>query len=132
MITDDGRIEHERHYPHPVERVWAALVDSDALARWLMPNDFVPTVGARFTFEAGPPRGTIDGQVVAVEPPHRMVWQWMLDGAATTVTITLRAVEGGTLLRLEHADVPDDPRPRFDGGWVEKFDALERVLKGEA
>jgi hypothetical protein len=36
------------------------------------------------------------------------------------------------LLHLEHADLPADPRPRFDSGWVEKFDSLALILKGIA
>ena len=128
MIDDEGRVVHEVVFAHPVERVWDAIVDADALARWLMPNDVAPQVGRRFQLDAGPPRGLIDAEVIALEPPHRVVWRWMLDGAVTTVTITLTATGTGTLLRLEHSDIPPEPRPRFDTGWVEKFDALAVVL----
>jgi catechol 2,3-dioxygenase-like lactoylglutathione lyase family enzyme len=41
-------------YPHPADRVWAALTSSEALAAWFMPNDFEPAVGHRFTFQAKP------------------------------------------------------------------------------
>src|SRR5580692_3749913 len=41
-------------YRHPIERVWAALTSSEALAAWLMPNDFVPEVGHRFTLRTRP------------------------------------------------------------------------------
>jgi uncharacterized protein YndB with AHSA1/START domain len=34
-------------YPHPIDRVWAALTSSEALAAWLMPNDFQPVGGWR-------------------------------------------------------------------------------------
>ncbi|GIK11202.1 MAG: hypothetical protein BroJett001_32680 [Chloroflexota bacterium] len=46
-----------RTYPHPRALVWRALVDRDLLAQWLMPNDFEPKIGHRFTFrtEPGPP-----------------------------------------------------------------------------
>ena len=44
-------------YPHPVDRVWAALTSSEALAAWLMPNDFQPVVGHRFTFRTKPAAG---------------------------------------------------------------------------
>jgi Activator of Hsp90 ATPase homolog 1-like protein len=37
-------------YRHPIDRVWAALTSSEALAAWLMPNDFQPVPGHRFTF----------------------------------------------------------------------------------
>ncbi|MGH7001873.1 MAG: SRPBCC family protein, partial [Stellaceae bacterium] len=64
-------------YPRPIEKVWAALTDSEALADWLMANDFEPRVGRRFTFHSDPIpgwRGRVDCEVVALEPPSRMVW----------------------------------------------------------
>ncbi len=46
-------------YPHPVDRVWEALTSSEALAAWLMPNDFKPAVGHHFTFRTSrPPAST--------------------------------------------------------------------------
>ena len=59
-------------YPHPVDRVWAALTSSEALAAWLMPNDFEPVVGHRFTFRTKPAAG-FDGmvrcEVLELDPP---------------------------------------------------------------
>ena len=37
-------------YPHPVQRVWTALTKSSDLSQWLLPNNFEPLVGHRFTF----------------------------------------------------------------------------------
>ncbi len=39
----------DKVYPHPVQRVWAALTSAEALAAWLMPTDFAPEVGRAFT-----------------------------------------------------------------------------------
>jgi uncharacterized protein YndB with AHSA1/START domain len=94
-------------YPHPVERVWAALTSSDALAAWLMPNDFAPQVGRAFTFTTTPAPG-FDGivrcEVLELDPPTRMVWSWAGGlGLQTTVTFTLtaeRAADGAERTRL--------------------------------
>jgi uncharacterized protein YndB with AHSA1/START domain len=79
-------------YPHPVERVWAALTSADALAAWLMPNDFEPTPGHHFTLRTKPAPG-FDGivrcEVLEIEPPKRMVWSWAGGQIDTTVTFTL-------------------------------------------
>lgn len=48
----------------------------------------------------------------------------------TTVTITLRTDGDGTLLHLEHTDLPPDPRPGFDSGWTDKLRDLDAVLRG--
>jgi uncharacterized protein YndB with AHSA1/START domain len=91
-------------YPHPVERVWAALTSSDALAVWLMPNDFKPVVGHRFTFRTSPAPG-FDGivrcEVLELDPPRRMVWAWAGGNIDTTVTFTLeQTADAGTRLRM--------------------------------
>jgi uncharacterized protein YndB with AHSA1/START domain len=91
-------------YPHPPGRVWEALTSSDALAVWLMPNDFKPVVGHRFTFRTSPAPG-FDGivrcEVLELDPPRRMVWAWAGGNVDTTVTFTLEdAPGGGTQLRM--------------------------------
>jgi uncharacterized protein YndB with AHSA1/START domain len=91
-------------YPYPVDRVWAALTSSSALAAWLMPNDFKPLIGHHFSFRTKPAPG-FDGvvhcQVVEINPPSRMVWTWAGGNIDTTVTFTLEAVDsGGTRLRM--------------------------------
>jgi uncharacterized protein YndB with AHSA1/START domain len=92
-------------YPHPVDRVWAALTSSEALAAWFMPNDFKPVVGHRFTFRTRPARamgfdGIVRCEVLELDPPSRMVWSWAGGNIDTTVTFTLEESAGGTTLRM--------------------------------
>ena len=55
-------IRREIVFPQSREVVWRALTDSAALAGWLMPNDFEPRVGHRFTFRTQPnPQAGFDG-----------------------------------------------------------------------
>jgi uncharacterized protein YndB with AHSA1/START domain len=90
-------------YPHPVSRVWEALTSSEALTAWLMPNDFKPVVGHRFTFRTRPAPG-FDGivrcEVLELDPPGRMVWSWAGGNIDTTVTFTLEETADGTRLRM--------------------------------
>jgi uncharacterized protein YndB with AHSA1/START domain len=130
MIDENGDVVHEVRFAHPVERVWNAITDRDALAQWLMGNDFEARVGHRFEFDRGGEQSPIDAEVLQLDPLRRIQWRWTIDGAPTTVTIVLRADGDCTVLDLRHTDLPPDPRRRFDGGWVEKFEALTRVLKG--
>jgi uncharacterized protein YndB with AHSA1/START domain len=94
-------------YPHPIDRVWAALTSSAALAAWLMPNDFVPAVGHTFTFTTKPAPGfdgTVRCEVLELEPPTRMVWAWAGGAIDTTVTFTLEPLDAArTRLRLRQA-----------------------------
>lgn len=88
-------------YAHPRSQVWAALTDPTALSEWLMPNDFQPRKGHRFTFRTDPGPG-FDGivhcEVVAIEPPRRMVWTWRGGVIDTTVVFELEDLGGATRL----------------------------------
>ena len=70
-------------------------------------EDFAPVVGQRFRFLAKPMPswdGVINCEVVAVEPPRRMVihWQGSRMRTPTTLTWTLEPADGGTRLRIDH------------------------------
>lgn len=94
-------------YPHRIERVWRAVTDRDALAAWLMPNDFEPRIGHRFTFHRraeGGWSGTVYCEVVTVEPPYRVAYTWQGGNLPETlVTFSLTPENDGTRLRLEHS-----------------------------
>lgn len=106
--TSEDAIVYEVVYPHPIERVWHALTDSQALAAWLMPNDFSLHLGHRFTFRVAPGHGwsgIIECEVAKLAAPTLLAYTWrdtsgLLD---TLVTFTLATTEDGTRLRLEHS-----------------------------
>jgi uncharacterized protein YndB with AHSA1/START domain len=111
-MSQDGTrdsIELEAVYPHPIAQVWRALTESEALGRWLMPNDFQPLLGHHFTFRTVPQAGwdgIVECQVVALDAPHRVAYTWR--GAAelpeTLVTFTLESLAAGsTRLCLVHS-----------------------------
>lgn len=132
MSDDLTRIEVDQFFPHPPERLWRALTTPDLMAQWLMPNDFEPVVGHRFTFRSRPVAqtgfsGEIACQVLDLAPQERLRISWAdgadPEGMTTTVTWTLRAEGTGTRLFVEHVGFdPDDPnqqmaRTFMDGGW---------------
>lgn len=97
----------ERHYPHPPERVWRALTESDLLGRWLMDNDIQPVVGHRFQFRTHSAwgfDGVVDCEVIVADEPHQLAYTWQGGPmkSPTVVTWTLTPTETGTNLTLEH------------------------------
>jgi uncharacterized protein YndB with AHSA1/START domain len=98
-------LHFEMTYPHPIEHVWQALTNNDAMAQWLMPNDFLPVVGHRFQFHTKPAPG-FDGivrcEVLEVSPPGRLVYTWTGGGVDTRLIWTLKQVAEGTSLTLDH------------------------------
>ena len=101
-----GSINLEATYPHPPERVWAALTDRRAMAEWLMPNDFEPRLGHRFQFRVANAKGwsgIVDCVVTELVPPRRLAYSWKSDKVETHVRWTLEAAGSGTRLLLEHS-----------------------------
>jgi uncharacterized protein YndB with AHSA1/START domain len=142
-MSDIGAIVVEKVLPYPPEKIWHTLTQSELIARWLMPNDFAPMVGHRFSFRTRP-MGDWDGvvhcEVLACEPPRLLRYSWKggsdtnpnygsrLD---TTVTWTLTPAQGGTHLRMAHEGfVLPDNRSAYDAmspGWGRVLDGVERV-----
>lgn len=106
----------DQDLPHPPEKVWRALAESELLGRWLMANDLRPVKGHRFTFRAQPAPGwdgVVHCEVLDVEPHELLRYSWRGGSDAaqgygarldSVVTWTLEpSLEGGTKLHLEHA-----------------------------
>jgi uncharacterized protein YndB with AHSA1/START domain len=97
-------LRFERWYDHPPSRVWEALTEPELLARWLMPNDFSPRIGHRFTFRTQPAPG-FDGvvhcEVLEVDPPRRLAYTWRGGPIDTVVRFSLTCERGGTRLRMD-------------------------------
>jgi uncharacterized protein YndB with AHSA1/START domain len=118
-----------QNYPHPVEKVWRSLTDPAALAVWLMENDFEPHVGRKFTLRGR--ANETECEVLALEPPHRMLWSWVCNelDTPTHVEFRLEEIEGGTRLTLSHTGEIDDAMgARLTQGWPFKLADLRAHL----
>jgi uncharacterized protein YndB with AHSA1/START domain len=129
MDEDRHAIRLDQFLAHPPAKVWRVLTEPDLLARWLMPTDFKPEVGHRFTFRTTPKpatgfRGVVYCEVLELEPERLLKLSWS-DGerADWTVTWRLRPEGRGTRLFFDHEGFdPDDAMQRMarrimGGGW---------------
>jgi uncharacterized protein YndB with AHSA1/START domain len=97
-------------FPHPPERVWRALTDRELLGQWFAETDLDPHEGARFRVPAaGLPGfdGPVDGAVLEVDEPHRLVLRWGDGERPTRLTWELVAVAQGCRLALHHCEIDD-------------------------
>ena len=115
MAAGDSRgktLRREVILPHPPDDVWVALTTPEAIAEWLMPNDFKAEVGHKFRLQVDGNfmfSGINECEVLEVDPPHRLVYNWVVvpkDANAQrhepmVLTWTLEATDGGTKLVLE-------------------------------
>lgn len=127
------RIELESFYPYPIEHVWNALTQPDALEQWLMRNEgFQPVKGQKFRFYAKPVMGwdgTARCEILEVDKPHKIVWsQAGNDEGKDPFLITWRLKEEGqgtrlTLLHEGFKGLRGFAIKKFMGeGWKRMFD----------
>ena len=133
-------------YGHPIDRVWAALSSSAALAAWLMPDDFHPEVGFTLTTaEAGQTRlrmhqvgfHGLSGQLtrrILVDGYPRILGQLLpayLDTRAGTDTgpVSVSCAEGWRsylgIVRRWRACRPASPRSNPIGGHAMAITSIE-------
>ena len=136
MSDEHASINVDEFLPHRPAKVWRALTEPELMARWLMPNDFEPVVGHRFTFAAKPiPNvgfdGTITCQVTDIDKERLLRITWNGGGLDTTVTWRLVPEGRGTRLFIEHTGFDlDDPVNAYafrgmGSGW--RTDVLRRL-----
>jgi uncharacterized protein YndB with AHSA1/START domain len=122
----------ERELPHKPEKVWRALTQPHLIEEWLMKNDFAAVVGHRFEFRAD--WGSVECQVMEVEPNRTLSYSWAAMGGESVVTWTLTPSGTGTQLRMEHAGFRPDQEQAFRGaglGWKRFLAKLDQVLARE-
>lgn len=146
-MSETHAITIEKVLPYPPERIWRTLTKSELIAKWLMPNDFEPVVGYRFTFQTKPMGdwdGTVHCQVLQCDPPHLLRYSWKGGSDSnpdygarldSTVTWTLTTVAQGTHVRMVH-DGFVLPGNQFafnvmGQGWGRVLDAITRVTAAD-
>jgi uncharacterized protein YndB with AHSA1/START domain len=93
-------------YKTTIEKLWSALTDSSKLAKWVLENDFEPTVGHQFQFRAQPNEwwdGIINCEVLVVDETKRVLSYTAATGAEKhTVVWSLQDLGDGKVnLHLE-------------------------------
>jgi len=134
---DEGSltIELDCFLPYPTDAVWSALTQAPALSDWLMPTDFVATVGESFSFRAETGSGqpaAVTGRVLALDPVRRLSYSWRAGEVESVVTWLLIPSSFGTHLCLWQRgldECPPDSLAAFERVWCEKLPvALARHL----
>jgi len=131
--TDLRTVTVERDIPFPPEKIWRALTQPHLIQEWLMKNDFAPDVGHKFKLTGD--WGSVDCEVLEVEPNKSLSYSWNAMGLESTVTFTLSKTATGTRLRMDQAGFRPDQEQAFRGaqyGWQKFFANLEELLaKGD-
>ena len=130
-LEHEGRpaVRFEREYPHPLERVWAAVTTSADLAHWFPSRvTLEPHVGGRVSFSGDPHLAPTSGTVLAFEPPRRLAFSW----AGDELHFMLEATDAGCRLVLVNVLAERDTAARNASGWQVCLGELDKLLSGIA
>ena len=128
----------------PLEKVWAALTESDLIAQWFGDTcEFDATPGGTGYF-GWPHHGRHRVVVEHVEAPKTLVYRWAREadidpvpGNSTVVRFDLAKHQGGTRLTLLETgfDELSEPQAAHDdntGGWGAELGELVEFLESAA
>ena len=115
-------IEKNVHIEAPIEAVWAALTEPDAIMAWMGEDSEVAVdlrVGGTYQFFDGASPGTF----TAIEAPRTLAYtwrqlEWQSNWADSVVRWTLSPSGTGTDVQLTHDTFPNaSERDGLDEGW---------------
>ena len=133
VATETRTVVVERDFAHPPEKLWRALTTPHLIEAWLMKNDFVPALGHRFKLTGD--WGSVDCEVLVLEPNKALSYSWTAMGMGTVVTFALTPTKTGSRLRVEQSGFPTEASSDryFNGaqyGWTSFTAKLDEVLAG--
>jgi uncharacterized protein YndB with AHSA1/START domain len=119
------------------ETVWEFLVDPEKIERWKGTSALLePRSGGAYRVEVLPENVAV-GEVVEVDPPHRLVhtWGWIGNDAvppgSTTIEYELVPEGAGTRLLFTHRDLPGkEAADSHAHGWDHYLGRLAVVASG--
>jgi uncharacterized protein YndB with AHSA1/START domain len=130
FVDIDGRpaVRFERTYPHPPERVWAAITEPGELAHWFPSAvSLEPRVGGTVTFSGDPNAEAESGSVLAYDPPRVLAYTWGGDELHFRLDAT---GSGGCTLTLVNVLETRDAAARNAAGWTVCLAELDKHLSG--
>jgi uncharacterized protein YndB with AHSA1/START domain len=129
---DQTTLRYERHYPRPIETVWAALTTPERLADWLGAAFVEPFVGGRFELFIDRPDAAarMSGRVLRWEPPHLLEYTWKVGDEKETIVRCELAPDGPNATRLEfnHGAMPFKWVGLVLPGWHTRLERLAKAL----
>ena len=129
LATETLSVIVERELAHPPEKIWRALTQPQLIEEWLLKGDFKPELGHHFDLTAD--WGTVNCEVLVVEPNKSLSYTWAAYSLKSVVTWTLTPTGSGTRLRMEQTGFKPEHTQFYQGaqaGWPRFLDKMEQVL----
>jgi uncharacterized protein YndB with AHSA1/START domain len=140
MAADGDVVRVEREIAAAPDEVFDAWTDPESLRVWMAPEPLTvgaaecdPRVGGAFRFVMIDESAAIAhwGVYEEIERPHRLVFTWRADhlgDVVTRVRVDLTPTSTGTLMVIEHFDLPTPAQQGHRDGWSNISQRLSRAL----
>jgi uncharacterized protein YndB with AHSA1/START domain len=137
MNGNDSVLTKEIYIECSPQTLFSFFVDPDKMVRWI--GQYVllePKIGGKYRID-------IDGKNIAlgeykeINPYEKVVLTWGWEGldimppGSTTVEFLLTPQDNGTLLTLNHFNLPEEKMTSNDNGWSHYMSRLQRLSQGE-
>jgi len=133
-FVDRYTFEYVRTYPHPIERVWRAIVDEAEISVWFWDAKIDARLGGAFHF--GGEDSQMKGVIVAFDPPRLARFsEPHATGDDGYFQFALETVPDGTQLTFTQHGTPgfvaeEWPWPGLLSGWHLAFESLGAWMEG--
>jgi uncharacterized protein YndB with AHSA1/START domain len=118
------RLDWDRAYRQPLERVWTAISDPEEITAWMKyPTKLEPRVGGAIHIDFSS-QGSLEGTVCNFEPPHLLIYTW----GDSLVNWKLEGDTTETRLHFSHVGVRPELLAGLGAGWHAFLDQLEDHL----
>ncbi len=108
-------LAYSEAYATGIDDLWSAVTQPERLRRWMAEYVGEFALGGQWQALTGSGEVWCFGTVTECDPPRRLVTTWTHHGEPETIVeVILESVDGGTLLRLSHGDVPTT---EYGPGW---------------
>jgi uncharacterized protein YndB with AHSA1/START domain len=152
ITPNQDAVVSEIHIAAPPERVFQALIDPAQVMRWWTSDacpidsfEMEPKLGGRWRYNSKPSTkaaaGTnsfeCGGEVTEFDPPRTLAYSWTANWHDdkrrwTVVRWELAPKDGGTLVKITHSGLVQEPAARKDysGGWPGVVSSLKKFVEG--
>ncbi len=143
-MSDELKVQIERTYDAPADRVFQAWITPEVMRRWWQAEirfetseaEVDPRVGGAVRVVMRDPEKGEDygggGHYTEFDPPSRLAftWVWDFDGRETLIEIDFEQNDGATTVRFTHNGLINEASVRnHEGGWGQILDNLGRDLE---
>ncbi len=120
----------ERRLKRPIEKVWAALTIPERIADWFTQTELDPRVGGHYRLRFEDSDETIDGVILAFDPPRLLAHTWPHESHPESVVRYELAADGeGCHLTLTQTRLSRQALNALPG-WHTFLEALPGATKG--